>query len=119
LSDTQINNIRAASTEGKQIYVGKCDGVLHYYYNDGATHDWAFGFRFHTGFETVFGEQNYTGININVIQDGCNTNKTYSSDTIFEIQDKRVPVINVYSNDTGGTTETFGSPLTSNPAWFR
>jgi len=119
LTDTQINDIRTVSTVGKQTYVGKCDGVLHYYYDDGSTYDWAFGFRLHTGFETVYGQQNYTGITINVIQDGCSTNKTYSSDTIFEIQDKRVPVINVYSNDTGGTTETFGSPLTNNPAWFR
>ena len=123
LTDTQINNIRAVSTEGKQTYIGKCDGVLHYYYNNGGNYNWAFGFRLHTGVETTYGQQNYavgsTAININVIQDGCKTNKSNSLDTIFEINDTRVPVINVYSNDTGGSTETFGSPLISNPAWFR
>ena len=122
LTDAQINNIRAVSTEGKQTYIGKCDGVLHYYW-DGHDYAWAFGFRLHTGVETTYGQQNYavgsTAININVIQDGCKTNRTDSLDTIFEINDTRVPVINVYSNDTGGTTETFGSPLISNPAWFK
>ena len=119
LTNTQINNIRTVSTEGKQKYISQCDGVLTYYYNSGGNYNWAFGFRFHTGYETVFGQQNYTGININVIQDGCKTNRTDSADTIFEINDMKVPIINVYSNDTGGSTETFGSPLTNNPAWFR
>jgi len=123
LTDTQINNIRAVSTEGKQTYVGKCDGVLTYYYNSGSNYNWSFGFRLHTGVETTYGQQNYavgsTAININVIQDGCRTNRTDSLDTIFEINDTRVPIINVYSNDTGGITETFGSPLMSNPAWLR
>jgi hypothetical protein len=119
LTDTQINDIRAVSNEGKQTYVSQCDGVITYYYNAGGSYNYAFGFRFQAGFETAFGQQNYTGININVIQDGCNINRSYSLDTIFEINDLRVPVINVYSYDTGGGTETFGSPLTNNPAWFR
>jgi len=119
LTDTQINNIRAASIEGKQTYIGKCDGVITYYYSAGANYNYAFGFRFQTGFETVFGQQIYTGININIIQDGCATNRSDSSDTIFEVTDIRVPIINVYSRDNGGTTETFGSPLTNNAAWFR
>jgi len=119
LTNTQINNIRAASSEGKQKYVGQCDGVITYYYDAGNNYNYAFGFRFHTGFETVNGQQHYTGININVTQDGCRTNRSDALDTIFEINDIRVPIINVYSNDTGGITETFGSPLTNNPAWFR
>jgi len=119
LTDAQINSIRAVSTEGKQTYVGKCDGVITYYYNSGRNYNYAFGFRFQTGYETVFGKQDYTGINITVLQDGCKTNRTDSADTIFEIHDIKVPIINVYSNDNGGTTETFGSPLTNNPAWLR
>jgi len=119
LTDTQINNIRAVSTEGKQTYVGQCDGVLTYYYNNGSNYDYAFGFRFHTGDETVFGQQNYPDTNITVIEDGCATNRTDALNTIFEIYDIRVPIINVNSRDSGNGSETFGSPLTNNPAWLR
>ena len=119
LTDTQINNIRSISTEAKQTYVGKCDGVLHYYYNSGSTYNYSLGFRFHTGYETVYGQQTYTGTNITVLQDGCATNNTKSSDTIFEIHDIRLPVINISTDDNGNGSETFGSPLRSNPAWFR
>ncbi len=119
LTDTQINDIRAVSTEGKQTYVGQCDGVLHYYYNSGSSYNYSLGFRFHTGDETVYGQQNYPGTNITVTQDGCATNRTYALNTIFEINDIRVPIVNVSSQDNGNGTETFGSPLTNNPAWLR
>jgi len=119
LTDIQINNIRAASTEGKQTYIALCDGVITYYYESGDNYTYAFGYRLHTGFETDHGQINYTGINLNITQDGCKTNRTDSLHTIIEINDMRIPVINVYSRDNGGTTETFGSPLTNNPAWFR
>ncbi len=119
LTDTQINDIRAVSTEGKQTYVAQCDGVITYYYTTGANYIYAFGFRFHTGEETVFGQQTYPGTNINVTQDGCATNRTDALNTIFQINDIRVPIINVSSRDNGNGTETFGSPFTSNPAWLR
>ena len=117
LSNQQINDIRAVSTEGKQRYVGTCDGVIHYEYNGG--YGYAFGFRFHNGEETAFGQQTYPSSNINVVSDGCETNSNSSTDTIFEINDIRVPVIGVHSRDNGASGELFGSPLTNNPAWLR
>ena len=118
LSDTQINAIRSNSTEGKQTYRGTCDGVIHYYYNSG-NYDYSFGFRFHTGDETNYGSSTYTGTNISVTADGCKSNNNGSSDTVFEIDDIRVPVINVNSRDNGDSGEKFGSPLLGNPAWLR
>ena len=117
LSTQQINDIRTVSTEGKQRYIGTCDGVIHHEYNGG--YGDAFGFRFHNGEETVFGQQTYPSTNINVISDGCETNNNNSTDTIFEINDIRVPVIGVHSRDNGATNELFGSPLKNNPAWLR
>ncbi|MCF6244513.1 MAG: hypothetical protein L3J43_05700 [Sulfurovum sp.] len=118
LTNTQINAIRAVSSEGRQRYVGLCDGVITYNFGTSNYSD-AFGFRFHTGDETVFGQQNYTGTNITVVEDGCKINRTYSLNTVFEINDMRVPIVNVKSKDSGNSSETFGSPLTNNPAWFR
>lgn len=118
LSDQQINDIRAASTEGKQIYRGTTDGVMHYWYNTGS-YIYSFGFRYHTGFETAFGGSTYPNTNITVLQDGGYINNSNAADTVFEIHDLRLPVINVYSRDSGNPGEKFGSPLTKNPAWFR
>ncbi len=118
LTDQQINDIRAVSTEGKQNYVGTCDGVIHYNYNNG-NYNYAFGFRYHTGFETAYEQQTYPNTDITVVQDGCESNNSSSTDTIFEIHDIRVPVIDVHSRDNGASSELFGSPLTSNPAWLR
>ena len=118
LSDTQINNIRAASTEGKQLYRGTCDGVIHYRYQT-SNYNYSFGFRFHNGDETVYGQSTYPGTNITFLQDGCYTNSSASADTAFMIRDIRVPVINVNSRDNGNNGEKFGSPLTKNPAWLR
>lgn len=118
LNDTQINNIRAHSTEGKQRYRGTTDGVMHYWYHRG-DYRYAFGFRFHNNDETVFGQASYDPVNITVVQDGGYTNTSNSADTVFDINDTRVPIINVYSRDSGNPSEQFGSPLTKNPAWLR
>lgn len=119
LTDTQINNIRDLSNEGKQTYVGECNGVMHYYYENGDDYNNAIGFRFHTGFETSQGQQNYD-VNVNVIQDGCEANDTNSTtETVFEIIDVRLPIINIQTRDSGDKYEQFGSPLTLNPAWLR
>ena len=117
LTDQQINDIRAVSTEGKQTYMGTCDGVIHHEYN--GNYNYAFGFRFHNGDETAYEQQTYPSTNITVTQDGCETNDSSSTDTIFEINDVRVPVIDIHSRDNGATSELFGSPLTNNPAWLR
>ena len=120
LTDTQINDIRAVSTEGKQRYHGSCEGVLHYYYTSGSSYNYAFGFRFHNGDETVFDQQNYPGTNITVPNDGCGTNNNaVLGSTDFDILDIRVPVVNVHSRDNGNNGEKFGSPLTNYPAWLR
>ena len=118
LTDQQINDIRAVSTEGKQTYVGTCDGVIHYDYNNG-NYNYAFGFRFHNGDETAYEQQTYPNTNITVTQDGCESNNSSSTDTIFEIHDIRVPIITIHSRDNGASSEKFGSPLTQNPAWLR
>jgi len=120
LTNQQINNIRSVSTEAKQTYVWTCDWVIHYYYNSWDNYSSAFGFRFHYNNEqTANWQQTYPNTNITVPQDGCATNNSSSDDTIFEISDIRLPVINVSSSDNWQSSEKFGSPLTQNPAWFR
>lgn len=120
LTDTQINQIRALSIEGKQRYHGTCNGVIHHYYSAGNSYTYAFGFRYHTGHETAFNQQTYPSSNITVVNDGCqaNNNGTLLS-TDFDIIDIRVPVINVHTRDNGNGGEQFGSPLTNYPAWLR
>jgi len=118
LNNAQINNIRTTSTEGKQNYRGTCDGVLHYGSGNN-TYANAFGFRFHNGDETAFNQATYPDTNITIQNFGCNTNSNDSADTIFVIHDVRLPIINVYSRDSGNAGEKFGSPLTKNPAWLR
>lgn len=117
LTDTQINDIRAVSTEAKQTYHGTCDGVIHHLYQT-SNYNYAFGFRYHTGFETESGQQTYPSTNISIPVDGCYTNSSSSDDAEFDIIDIRLPVINVRSRDNGDN-EKFGSPLTLNPVWFR
>lgn len=119
LSDTQINDIRTVSTEGRQHYVGSCTHVIHYFYNDGSDYGDAFGFRFHNGDETVVGKQSYEPENFIVTKDECALNDSTQRESIFEINDIRIPIINVKSKDSGNSGELFGSPLTNNPAWFR
>ena len=118
LTDLQINDIRAISTEGKQHYYGSCQGVIHYLYQT-ANYTAAFGFRFHGGGESSNDQQSYPSTNITVINDGCVPNDGTLRSTEFDIFDVRVPIINVHSNDNGDNNEKFGSPLTSNPAWLR
>jgi hypothetical protein len=117
LTDTQINDIRFTSTEGKQRYHGTCQGVIHHNYNNG-NYGYAFGFRFHTGDETAFGQKTYPNTNITILNDGCEINDNTLRSTDFDIIDIRVPLINVYSRDNS-STEEFGTPLTSYPAWLR
>jgi len=119
LTDTQINNIRAASTEGKQHYHGTCQGVIHHYYDRGGHYGYAFGFRYHTGFETANDQETYPNTNITVSYDDCALNDGTLRSTDFDIIDIRVPVINVHSRDNGNNNEKFGSPLTKYPAWLR
>lgn len=118
LTDTQINDIRSLATEGKQSYVGSCEGVIHYRYQT-ANYAYAFGFRYHTGFETADQQQTYPNTNIIVSSDGCHSNGAGMNSTTFDISDIRVPVINVRSHDNGSSSEKFGSVLTSNHAWLR
>jgi len=117
LTNTQINDIRSVSTEGKQRYHGSCEGVIHYNFQT-ANYAYAFGFRFHQGHETAFDQQTYPSTNITVSNDGCIQNDTTVRSTDFDIVDIRVPVLNVHSRDNS-STEEFGSPLTSYPAWLR
>jgi len=118
LTDTQINNIRKSSTEGKQHYHGTCQGVIHHNYNNG-NYNYAFGFRYHQGYETVHNQQTYPNTNITVSNDGCEANDNTLRSTDFDIIDIRIPVINVHSRDNGNNNEKFGSPLTNYPAWLR
>ena len=57
--------------------------------------------------------------NISVIKDDCQSNDEEKRESWFDIYDKRVPIVNVYSSDNGDKNEMFGSPLTINPAWLR
>jgi subtilisin-like proprotein convertase family protein len=116
-----IAAIRVTTTEGRQSYVGLCEGVIHYFEGGGYTH--ALGFRLHDGTETPQGQASYAPFDITVTQDGCSSNGgeggQVSNATIFVIRDPNVPVINVQTNDTGQNNESFGSPLFDNPAWLR
>ncbi|MBN2067600.1 MAG: hypothetical protein JW744_03985 [Candidatus Diapherotrites archaeon] len=118
LSTARIQAIQSVSTEGKQRYVGSCNGVLHWYYSSGGNYAYAFGFRFLNGDETPYGTA-ALGIDFSLVEDGCkaNSNSTLYY-TTWDIMDVRVPIINVSSRDNG-SGELFGSPLTSNPAWLR
>jgi len=119
LTDTQIHDIRLASTEGKQRYHGTCRGVIHHYYSGGNSYRYAFGFRYHQGHETAHNQQTYPNTNIQVSNDGCQANDGTLRSTDFDIVDIRVPIINVHTRDNGASSEKFGSPLTNNPAWLR
>ena len=93
------------------------------HYANGTTHNIAFGFRFLDGTQTPWAQGTYAPHDITVVQDGCASNGgeggTLANATLFDIRSLLVPVINVYTNDTGDPNERFGSPLTQNPAWLR
>ena len=92
--------------------------VHHYDIHPPNGYTYAFGFKFLNEEETNFGEEIYN-IDIKVLQDDCKYNDNVNRQTIFEINDIRVPIINVKSRDNGDSNEKFGSLLTQNPAWLR
>ena len=59
------------------------------------------------------------GIDFTIVVDGCAANSGPLSNTVWDINDVRVPLINVQSKDSGQSGEIFGSELTQNPAWLR
>jgi hypothetical protein len=116
----QIQLLQSVSSEGKQIYNGSCKGVVHYFYPPSSSYSIAFGFKFANGEEIAGGVQNMGGIDFTVLEDGCSSNNAAVLEhTSWEIRDKRVPIMNVRSNDNGNSGEQFGSELTKNPAWLR
>jgi len=123
LDDAQVEAIQGLSTEGRQTYVGYCEHVIHYYYNDGANYDYAFGFRFFDGTETPAGSSSYSPYDVSIV-DGCAGNGGEGGDpdlaTVFEFSSALVPIVNVNTRDVGDAfPEYFGSPLLDNPAWLR
>lgn len=117
LTDAQINAIRNISTEGKQDLTITCYSVI-VYANSVPAYTYAFGYRYHTGFETASGQQTYPNTNISINTDGCMSNDNVMRNTTLSISDTRLPVTNFFSRDNG-TGESFGSPLTAEPAWLR
>ena len=118
LTKQRILDIQSISNEGKQLYVGDCYRVIHYYILTTDNYNMAFGFKFLNEEETNFGEEIYN-TDIKVLQDDCKYNDNVNRQTIFEINDIRVPIINIKSEDNGQIDEKFGSLLTQNPAWLR
>jgi hypothetical protein len=122
LTDAQINALRAISTEGRQRYVGLCNGVIHYRHTAGATWAHALGLRFHGGLEVPTGQVSLGGIGT-VTADGCANNGGEAGRldraTLFELRTPQVPLISVATTDNGDAGERYGSPLLSNPAWLR
>lgn len=123
ITNAQLAALKAVSSEGKQRYVGLCNGVIHYFYQDGGNWGNAAAFRLHDGTETPGQRQSYAPFNIVVAQDGCRANGgeggAANTATIFDITDMRLPIVNIRTNDSGDAGERFGAPLTANPAWFR
>ncbi|MBI5607974.1 MAG: hypothetical protein HY902_03745 [Deltaproteobacteria bacterium] len=123
LTADQIKALQAQSTEGRQLYVGLCNRMVHYKYAGSAGWERAFGFRFLDQTETVFGQQFYAPHDITVPQDGCmnwaSENGQLSKSTNFLIKSTKVPVINVRTNYNQYNAAKFGSPLKQNPAMLR
>jgi prepilin-type N-terminal cleavage/methylation domain-containing protein len=119
LTKSQIESIQTLSTEWKQKYESTCNGVITYYYTSWGNYSYAFWFKFLNWENTNLGQQNL-GVNFSIISDGCSHNNNSIFDkTLFEIRDKRVPIINISTNDNGDANEKFWSELTKNPAWLR
>jgi flagellin-like protein len=116
LTNEQIQAIQSVSAEGRQRYNGSCKSVLHYYFASFSNWNYAFGFMFLNGEKTNNGTQDL-GIDFTIVEDGCATNGALNN-TVLDINDVRVPLINVQSRDNGNG-EQFGSELTQNPAWLR
>jgi hypothetical protein len=124
LSDAQISAVQALSTEGWQDYVGRCEGVIHYFYDTSGGHEDAFGFRFFDGTETPRGQASYAPHDVTVTADGCAGNGgeggSLDQTTDFHFESVLVPLINVQCRDCGDEfPEQFGAQLVDNPAWLR
>ena len=123
LTDAQIVALQSVSNEGRQEYVGLCNGVIHNYYNNGGNYAYAFGFELFDG-SILGGGVSLGGLPaVTLLQDGCRTNGgeggSVSNATILEFDTPSVPIVNVRCRDCGDPGESFGSPLMSNSAWLR
>jgi len=124
LSDEQIAALQALSTEGWQDYVGRCEGVIHYFYETSGGYEDAFGFRFFDGTETPRGVGSYAPHDVTVTSDGCAGNGgeggSLDQATVFHFESVLVPLTNVQCRDCGDEfPEQFGAALIDNPAWLR
>jgi len=129
LTNEQINALREISTEGKQKYIQRCNGVISYEYKRNNSYNSKLHFRMIDNSQTAKEEdlninsKGYNGWNIEVLQDGCSSNGGENGSllktTIFEIKSTSVPIINVSTADNGDANEFFGSNFIDNPAWLR
>jgi hypothetical protein len=120
-SDAQIDALRAVSSEGRQEWIGQCQGVIHHHYTTGNTYIYAAGFVLQDGSETPRGQQSYAPFDVTVTDDGCATNGAPGAPgyTRFLLRDPALPVRNLWTRDNGDAGERFGSPLRSHPAYLR
>ena len=119
LTEAQIRAIQEVSTEGKQIYSGSCQYAYHYMATED-NYNFAVGFRFLDSSETEHGIQYPPGLEFEIVEDDCKSYSSILRHTVWEIDDIRVPIINVNYFLVGIIPETkFGSKLTENPAWLR
>lgn len=123
LDEAQIAAIQAISEEGRQVYEGRCNGVLHHFFNQRGNHEYAFGFVFFDGTETARGQEQYPDHDIAVVADGCATNGgeggALERATVFSIDSPLVPLRAVQCRDCGDANERYGALLTDHPAWLR
>jgi len=124
LSAAQIQAIQDNSTEGSQLYVGRCEHVIHYYYSADTNYTYAFGFELWDGTLTPYGGSSYAPYSVSVTADGCKGNGgeggSLSKTTNFKISSVLLPLVNIRCRDCGDAPhEKFGSNLTDNPAWLR
>lgn len=119
-SSEAIQAIQSHSSEGRQKYIGVCQGVIHYKFDGGGMYDFSFNFKFLNGETTTYSSTWIYDTDIRIWEDECSDNdKNSVQETIFEIYDIRLPLLNVESRDNGNGNEKFGSELSKNPAWLR
>jgi hypothetical protein len=115
LSDAQITALQAVSTEGRQTYVGLCNGVIHYYYLHGASYYYTLGFQYFDRSISSRGASSYSPDNITVLSDGCKGNGgeggVVANATVFDIRSPKVPVRNVSCVDCGDTEDRRGADV--------
>lgn len=123
LDDAQVAALQAVAEEGYQQYVGLCTGVVHYVYARSGGHSNAVGFLFADGTSSPRDQQSYAPYDIEVVQEGCQTNGgeggLVETATIYEIHSVSVPVVGIDCRDCGNPSERLGSPLTEHSAWLR